>query len=109
MRRRGAGALLEKLWELPGGEKTARESIETFLRRHLEALGTALPRRRKLGVVRHAITHRRILAPVFLYELSGQAPFALPRADWRWVDPARLDIQATSSMTAKACRFLDPQ
>ena len=105
MRRRGAGGLLGSLWELPGGEISARRPIVLSLRRHLDGLDIALPRPRKLGVVRHAITHRRIVAPIYLFEISGQSALT-PRARWRWVESGKLAAQATSSMTAKACVLL---
>ena len=106
LRRRMAGGLLGGLWELPGGEIRNRETIEAALRRHLGELGCPLPRARKLGAVRHAITFRRIVAPVFLYDLPQQNNFSLPAARFRWLEPEKVIDQATSSMTVKACRLL---
>jgi hypothetical protein len=56
--------------------------------------------------VRHAITYRRILAPVYLFDFAEPLPFALPAARWRWMKPSKLRKQATSSMTIKACSLL---
>lgn len=106
LRRRMAGGLLRGLWELPGGESSARDTAEASLRRHLRELGCPLPRARPLGRVRHAITFRRIVAPVLLYDLPEQTFFSLPSARFRWLDPEKLGSQATSSMTVKACRLL---
>lgn len=105
LRRRRAGGLLGGLWELPGGEMNLREPVAASLRRHLQALG-ALPRPKKLGTMRHAITHRRIRAPLYLFDLAGKNACKLPSARWRWVEREKLGAQATSSMTAKAGRFL---
>ncbi len=108
LRRREAGGMLGGLWELPGGELNGEASIPALLRGVLRDLGAPLPRPRKLGAVRHAITHRRIVAPTYLFELAAENTLTLPRARWRWVDLRRLGAHATSSMTAKACRLLSP-
>jgi adenine-specific DNA glycosylase len=108
LRRREAGGLLGGLWELPGGELTGGASMAALLRGILGDLGSALPRRRKLGTVRHAITYRRIVAPVYLFEFAAESAATLPRSRWRWVHPGRIGALATSSMTAKACRLLAP-
>jgi A/G-specific adenine glycosylase len=106
LHRRDEGGLLGSLWELPGGEMKSRAPIAAFLRRQLRAVGGSLAQPRKLGAVRHAITHRRILAPVYLFDVAGPIPLALPKARWRWTDLSKLRGQATSSMTAKACGLL---
>ena len=106
LRRRAAGGLLGNLWELPGGEMNAREPAAALLRRHLQVLDVALPRPRRLGVVSHAITHRRICAPIYLFDLAEETAFKLPSAQWRWIKRNRLGTLATSSMTAKAGQFL---
>jgi A/G-specific adenine glycosylase len=100
LRRRGAHGLLASLWELPGGELNKKEQAALSLRRHLREF--RLPPARKLGAIRHAITHRRIRAPIYLFELEAKQSMALPGASWRWIDPARLPELATSSMTVKA-------
>lgn len=101
LRRRGATGLLAGLWELPGGE-TTQEPIAAALRRHLRDVELSLPRPAKLGAIRHAITHRRIRAPVYLFELAANNQIKLPRTRWRWVGRSKLRAHATSSMTAKA-------
>ena len=106
LRRRSADGLLGSLWELPGGEMKLREPIAAFLRKHIRDVGGRIPPPKKLGAVRHAITHRRILAPVYLFDLAEPNAFALPKARWRWIEPAGLRSQPTSSMTLKACRLL---
>jgi A/G-specific adenine glycosylase len=98
--RRGDKILLRRR-----GEMNFSEPVAALLRRHLQALG-ALPRPKKIGMMRHAITHRRIRAPLYLFELAGKTACKLPRARWRWVEREKLGAQATSSMTAKAGRFL---
>jgi A/G-specific adenine glycosylase len=101
LRRRGATGLLARLWELPGGEIT-QEPIAASLRRHLRDVERSLPRPTKLGEIRHAITHRRIRAPVYLFELAAKSQIKLPRTRWRWVGRSKLRAHASSSMTAKA-------
>jgi A/G-specific adenine glycosylase len=106
LRRRSAGGLLGSLWELPGEEMKPREAIAALLRRQMQDLDIALPPPRKLGVVHHAITHRRIRAPIYLFDLDGRGKIILPRTRWRWIEGKKLATQATSSMTVKAGRFL---
>lgn len=102
---RRSGGLLRGLWEIPGGEITGREPLATALRRHLQDLGLTV-RPKRIGVIRHTITYRRIRAPLYLVDLDGGSTLALPNADWRWIEHAKLSALATSSMTTKAHRFL---
>lgn len=106
LRRRGANGLLAGLWELPGQELTGKESITRLFGRELDGLTLAHARPKKLGEIRHAITHRRIRAPIFIFELIDKGPTTLPGSRWRWVAPAKLREHAISSMTAKAVSLL---
>jgi A/G-specific adenine glycosylase len=106
LRRRSAGGLLGGLWELPGGEMKPREAIEALLGRQMQDIDAPLPAPQKLGVVRHAITHRRIRAPIYLFDIDGETNFKLSKPGWRWVDRTKLRSLATSSMTAKAGKLL---
>ncbi len=106
LRRRAANGLLAGLWELPGQELTGKESIAVLLKRELRGVTLARARPKKLGDIRHAITHRRIRAPIYVFELTGNTPINLPESQWRWVAPAKLHKHAISSMTAKAVRLL---
>ncbi|HEY7713680.1 MAG TPA: hypothetical protein VIE90_04205, partial [Candidatus Binatia bacterium] len=60
----------------------------------------------KIGEIRHAITRWRIRAPVYLFHIDGHTPMDLPRPRWRWVSPAKIKHQATSSMTLKTVSLL---
>ena len=106
LRRRAAHGLLAGLWELPGGELLERETSAAALARHLSSLGLSLTRPKKIGVVLHAITHRRIRAPVYLFDAGANRDIALPGGRWRWVPFGKLAERATSSMTAKAASLL---
>jgi A/G-specific adenine glycosylase len=106
LRRRGANGLLASLWELPGQEVTGRESIAGLFRRELNAIRLPRARPTRLGEIRHAITHRRIRAPIYLLDLPVKTQVALPGSQWRWVAPAKLRQHAISSMTAKAVALL---
>jgi A/G-specific adenine glycosylase len=105
LRRRAAKGLLASLWEIPGGELIKRQPIITALARHLPPSALNLEQAKRIGVIRHAITHRRIRAPVYLIEASAGCKIALPGPRWRWVEFSKLSDQATSSMTAKAFRL----
>jgi A/G-specific adenine glycosylase len=102
LRRRSGNGLLAGLWELPGKELGRREEIGTALTNQLHDLGLSMARAKKIGEIRHAITHRRIRAPIYVFALDGKEPAKLARAHWRWITPVNLQKHATSSMTAKA-------
>jgi A/G-specific adenine glycosylase len=102
LRRRSADGLLAGLWELPGKELERRESVEPALRAHLTELDVSLTPAIRLGEIRHSITHRRIRAPVYLFDLDARRPLALPPAHWHWIAPAKVREHAASSMTRKA-------
>ncbi len=106
LRRRAANGLLAGLWELPGQELTGKESIGGLFGRELNGVILPLARPKKLGDIRHAITHRRIRAPIYVFELIDKNPINLPTSQWRWVAPAKLRQHAISSMTAKAVALL---
>ncbi len=106
LRRRGSKGLLAGLWEIPGGVVNKCESIAATLARHLPSLGLSLGQAKQIGVFHHAITYRRIRAPVYLIEAAEKRDIALPRPSWRWVEPAKLNERATSSMTVKAVNLL---
>ncbi|MGE5218461.1 MAG: A/G-specific adenine glycosylase [Chloroflexota bacterium] len=106
LRRRDAKGLLAGLWELPGGELLERESTAAALARHLPSLGVSLAHAKKIGVVHHAITYRRIRAPVFLFGACTNCDIVLPGSRWRWVPFNKLAERATSSMTAKAASLV---
>jgi A/G-specific adenine glycosylase len=106
LRRRAAGGLLPGLWELPGGHRIRRGKVADLLREHLPGLPVSRSDESKIGEIRHSITHRRIRAPIYLFDCPTSGALRLPRARWRWVNPARLEDQAISSMTSKAVKVL---
>ena len=102
LRRRSVGGLLARMWELPGGEKPAGETVLRTLRRHLEPVATDYGDYRRIGEVRHSITNRRIRAPIYLLELGRGVDIELPGSGWRWVSPGAVRRYPVSSMTFKA-------
>jgi A/G-specific adenine glycosylase len=104
LRKRPAGDLLGGLWEVPGGEKKPAESIAAALERHLGKLRKHARAVVPVGEVRHAITYRRIVAPVFVAPV-GKA-FRLADNRCRWVSISRLGCYPLSSLSLKAARFL---
>jgi A/G-specific adenine glycosylase len=104
LRRRASNGILAGLWELPGGEDADHQNLGAIF-------GADLPRIRKLaikrlGVIAHSITNRRIRAPVFLVEWRAGAKHRFKKPGWRWIPVGALDGYATSSMTRKAFRLL---
>jgi len=106
LRCRGAVGLLAGLWELPGRESTGKESSGKLLERELNGARLHVAPPKKLGEFRHAITHRRIRAPVYIFEVGDKSSTTLPKSSWRWIDPAKLKQYAVPSMTAKAVGLL---
>jgi len=104
LRRRAAGGILSGMWEFPGGENAGSSTVQGLLPRQLAA--TIQSRITSLGIIRHAITNRRIAAPVYLIDIPSRLRVRLDRRSWRWVAPGALDRHPTSSMTHKAFRLL---
>ena len=90
------------MWELPGGELKKPESVTTALRRELPAFESNHAKPTAIGALRHAITYRKIHAPIFLLRLTPATELTLPSASWRWLAPATVRRYPVSSMTAKA-------
>jgi A/G-specific adenine glycosylase len=104
LRRRSAGGLLGGLWEVPGGEKKPKESLGDALDRHLGELRKHTRLMVPVGELRHSITYRRIVAPVFRAVLDRD--LFLPSSRWRWVPISTLGRYPISSLSLKAARFL---
>ncbi|MGE5306974.1 MAG: A/G-specific adenine glycosylase [Alphaproteobacteria bacterium] len=105
VRQRSATGMLAGLWEFPGGA-IGNKTVRAALRDHLGELNGAWRGIRPIGEVRHAITDKRIRAPVFLIELPPHAELCLANSDWRWIAPSSLRHYPVSSMTLKAARIL---
>jgi A/G-specific adenine glycosylase len=106
LRRRPASGLLAGLWELPGREAAGKGSIVDFLLPQLNGASMRAARPRIIGEIRHAITYRRIRAPVYLLDFADRRKLSLSKARWRWIEPAKLRNYAVSSMTTKAVGLL---
>lgn len=106
LRRRPAKGLLAGLWELPGAllaRSSKPRALPALLSRELPLRSSGA---RRIGEFEHAIGQRRIRAPIYLFESAARGPIRLPRARWRWIDPAHSANHAVSSMTIKAARML---
>jgi A/G-specific adenine glycosylase len=106
VRQRAADDLLARLWELPGAPQTGRTKPAGVLRRELNLLSERLGPPHIIGEFRHAITHRRIRAPVYLIECVARSEIRLPGKDWRWIRADRVERRPISSMTKKALNLL---
>jgi len=106
VRRRAADNLLARLWELPGAPLSGRMKPAGGLRRELNSLSKRLGAPRIIGEFRHAITHRRIRAPVYLIECAVRSAIRLPGNDWRWIRANLVERRPISSMTKKALNLL---
>jgi A/G-specific adenine glycosylase len=104
LRRRAATALLARLWELPGVEMTQQDTAASALRRQLRDLPVNFAKPRRIGEIRHSITHRRIRAPIYLFDCT--ATIAAPGPRWRWAQRRRVEHYPVSSMTKKALAVL---
>jgi A/G-specific adenine glycosylase len=106
LRRRSNDGILRGLWELPGGEKRGRDGLQATLKRHLAEFNAALQCHGRIGEIRHSITHRRILSPIFLFDVRRPRRIPLPGARWRWLPLSSLRRVPISSMTLKAASVL---
>ena len=106
LRRRRESGMLAGLWELPGGETKRGESLHGCLRRHLQGLNRALTHEIRIGEIRHSITHRKIRAPIFRFDVRRGAEIRLKRSRWRWLVLSSLRNCPLSSMTFKAATIL---
>ena len=106
IRRRAADDLLARLWELPGAPMTGGMKPAGVLLRELKLLPERLGAPRIIGEFRHAITHRRIRAPVYLIECTARSEIRLPGNDWRWIRAELVERRPISSMTKKALNLL---
>ena len=104
LRRRSAGTLLARLWELPGRETASRGEAVRALRRELMDFSIDSPTRRSIGEIRHAITYRRIRAPIYLFEC--RSPTLPARSPWRWVSLDDTERYAISALSKKALALL---
>ena len=89
LHRRPEGGILAGLWELPGPAALPAEAAET-------TPGGSEP----VAVVRHAITDRRITAPVYVLRQKVR----VNGPSWRWVRAAEIPSCPLSSLSAKAIR-----
>src|SRR5262249_42934538 len=85
LRRRTTGKLLVRLWELPGGELKNRHDGLRVLCRELLDFPIKPHTLQRIGEIRHSITHRRIRAPIYLFDSSSHTLSA--RNPWRWILP----------------------
>ena len=107
LRRRADAGLLARLWELPGSELTRPGDWIKKLCNELKAFALSPNRPRRIGEVRHSITHWRIRAPIYLIECSAATKISLSRDRWRWTAPGAVTQQAVSSLTTKAVKALE--
>ncbi|MBI4522480.1 MAG: A/G-specific adenine glycosylase [Deltaproteobacteria bacterium] len=105
LRRRPAGALLDSLWEIPGGEKKRGQSVIASLSCHVGDLLEKIGGAAFVGEIRHAITYRDIRAPVFFLAVKDEKKIHLPDRQWRWVSLSSLHRYPLSSLSLKAVKL----
>ena len=78
--------LLGGLWEFPGGRVENGESGEAACMRHItEKTGLSVAEGAHLGRIRHAYTHFKVVADLYLFRwLAGEVRLEGP-ADHRWI------------------------
>lgn len=111
--RRPPEGLFGGLHELPGGFAAAGEPPDAALVRLCqERLGATVGPLRRLGAVKHTLTHMRITLHVFGAPLRPPATPAAFYTELAWVDPAAPAGVGTSTLARKALRLAlapDPQ
>jgi len=104
LRRRSTGKLLARLWELPGQETPSRGDAVRALRRELRDFAITSCNRRSIGEIRHAITYRRIRAPIYLFECASDSIPA--QSHWRWLSLPDAERYPISTLSKKALALL---
>jgi adenine-specific DNA glycosylase len=74
------------------------------LRRELLDFAVETRTRRSIGEIRHAITYRRIRAPIYLFECAS--PKLPARSPWRWVPLDVTERYPLSALSKKALALL---
>ena len=105
--RRPPRGLLGGLWELPGGELTAREKPRVGIQRTLQdRVGLSVPGAERVGAVEHAFTHRRLRLHVYRCE-PPEGRVKLDGFDaHRWLSPRGLPNLPQSAVMRKALELL---
>ncbi len=84
-RRRDEG-LLGGLWEFPGGKLAPGETLEDGCRREIrEEVGLAVQVEKHLARIRHAYSHFKLVADVFLCRWKGGRVRLDGPVDFRWI------------------------
>ncbi len=104
LRRRPPNGILGGLWEIPGGEKRTKESLNSALKRHLNGLAGNVNSLSCVGEIRHNITHRRIRAPIFVMSFADTSKIRLSHPNWRWFSLSSLHRYPLSSLSLKAIK-----
>jgi A/G-specific adenine glycosylase len=97
VRRRAEGGLWSGLWEFPTIKCVGRAAPSGLVRQLMDVEGlTPLGRPRKVGVVRHELTHRSLSFHVFAIPVRD-APHSRRRTDRRWVTARMFERLAVST------------
>ncbi len=100
--RRPAAGLLAGLWTLPGTEVRDGQPPARVLRASLrQALGIEAEVGERIGLVRHAFSHRRWVVHVYACRLSPRRRPVRAAANMRWVDRAQLGEYALAAVDRK--------
>jgi A/G-specific adenine glycosylase len=96
LRRRPATGLMDDLWEVPLLETAAGGRVAAGGTVRLAAGGPRVRLGGRVGIVRHAVTYRRIEV-----EIVAAAVLSEPRGGYRWVDEKTLARLPVSSLVGK--------
>lgn len=89
--RRKPDGLLGGLWEFPGGKINADESpTEALIREIAEETALMVDKISFLTRIRHAYTHFKIEADVFICDYTAGKVRLNGPSDYRWIDPATI-------------------
>lgn len=106
---RHADGMLGGLWEFPGGQQEAGESLSECLIRALrEEVGVEVEVGAHLTTIEHTYTHFRITLHAFCCRWAGGEPRCLDCAAWRWATPADIEQLPMSVVNRKIAQHLAP-
>jgi A/G-specific adenine glycosylase len=104
---RPASGFLGGLWKFPGGERGAREAVKEALCRTVrEELRLSIRAGKKVGSVKHAYTHFRVVYHIYRCAVERGRPKSLEGDEWKWVPAEELRRLALSKVERKILDIL---
>ena len=105
--KRPENGLLGGFWEFPGGEVQKNDRLEDACLREIKSeVNLDVSISKYLTRVRHAYTHFKVIADVFICQYVSGEPALNEAVDYRWVDPDDIDSYPFPKINHKFIPFI---